>query len=308
MQRLSLTATDGERIPTLCWAVDSPRAVVVISHGMSEHAARYAALAMRLNAAGYTVYAHDHRGHGGEAALPGYFAAQQGWQQVVDDLRVVVDDARATHEVPVVLYGHSMGSFIARSFLLRYGQRLRGVVLSATGYRQRSLARVMRQVARLAAKLGGAARPSPLMTRLVFGSFNLGFLPARTPLDWLSRDAAQVDAYMADPLCGQHPTPQLWMDLFGGIVDMEAGEADGKALPRDCAVWLQAGSRDPVSLGKFGLGQLAARYRRAGLRDVTVTVYPGGRHEMHHETNRAEFEADLLAWLNRITAPSSVSS
>ncbi|MFC3532575.1 alpha/beta hydrolase [Vogesella facilis] len=303
MQTFTLQASDDSSIHGQCWLPPgSPRGVVVISHGMSEYAARYAPLADKLAAAGYAVYAHDHRGHGRHAPLPGWFAARGGWGQVVDDLRCVVDYARGQHACPLVLYGHSMGSFVARSFLLQYGQRLDGLVLSATGYRQRWLARLMRQVARLVGALNGAARPSPFMTALVFGSFNLGFMPTRTKLDWLSRDAAAVDAYLADPLCGQFPTPQLWQDLFGGIIAMEAGEADGKALPKDCPVWLQAGSRDPVSLGKFGLGQLAARYRRAGLRDVTVTVYPGGRHEMHHETNRGEFEADLLAWLNRVTA------
>ncbi|SCK10557.1 alpha/beta fold hydrolase [Vogesella sp. LIG4] len=303
MQTFTLEAGDDSTIHGLRWLPEgAPRGVVVISHGMSEYAERYAPLAASLAAAGYAVYAHDHRGHGRYAPVPGWFAARGGWELVVDDVRCVVDYARSQHDCPLVLYGHSMGSFIARSFLLRYGQRLDGLVLSATGYRQHWLARLMRQVARLAGRLGGATSPSPFMTSLVFGSFNLGFVPARTRLDWLSRDAAAVDAYIADPLCGHHPTPQLWQDLFGGIIVMEAGEADGKSLPAACPVWLQAGSRDPVSLGKLGLGQLAARYRRAGLRDVTVTVYRGGRHEMHNETNRGEFEADLLAWLNRVTS------
>uniref|UniRef100_A0A4W5L831 Serine aminopeptidase S33 domain-containing protein n=1 Tax=Hucho hucho TaxID=62062 RepID=A0A4W5L831_9TELE len=223
MSSFQLETTDGHVIHGLDWPTQTtPRAVVVIVHGMSEHAARYGALASRLAAAGYQVYAHDHRGHGAHCPQPGWFAAQDGWSRVVDDLREVVDYAAAQHpELPLVLYGHSMGSFISRAFFLRYGHRLSGLVLSATGYRQRVMARVMRSVARLAARLGGAAKPSRFMTRLVFGSFNLGFLPARTPVDWLSRDAAQVDAYINDPLCGRLPTPQLWIDLFGGVLEME---------------------------------------------------------------------------------------
>lgn len=303
MQTFALATQDDYTIQGVyCLPQQTPRAVLLFCHGMSEHAGRYVPLAQRLAAAGYAVYVHDHRGHGRSAVLPGYFAEANGWDKVVDDVREVADHIAACHpDVPLVLYGHSMGSFIARAFFLRYGHRLSGMVLSATGYRQRFLARVMRGVARLAARLGGAANPSRFMTSLVFGSFNLGFMPARTKLDWLSRDPVQVDAYIADPLCGQHPTPQLWIDLFGGIMALEAGEAAGRGLALSCPVWLQAGSRDPVSLGKFGLGQLAARYRQAGLRDVTVTVYSGGRHEMHHETNHAELEADLLAWLNRIS-------
>ncbi|UGA40708.1 alpha/beta hydrolase [Chromobacterium haemolyticum] len=152
--------------------------------------------------------------------------------------------------------------------------------MSATGYRQRPLAWLLRGLARLVARCGSPERPSRLLARLIFGSFNLGFLPARTSMDWLSRDPAEVDKYLADPLCGFDPCPGLWIDLFGGIIAMERGEASGDSLPRRCPVWLLAGSRDPVSLGKLGLGQLEIRYREAGLLDVRTTVYPGGRHEM----------------------------
>lgn len=303
MDKFSIATADGHTIHGVSWApATTPRALVVIAHGLSEHGARYDALARQLQAAGYQVYAHDHRGHGRAAALPGWFAAHDGWSLVVDDLREVVDHAAACHPgVPLVLYGHSMGSFISRAFFLRYGHRLSGMVLSATGYRQRALARIMRGVARLAARLAGASKPNTFMTKLVFGSFNLGFKPTRTALDWLSRDPAEVDAYINDPLCGRHPTPQLWIDLFGGIMALEQGEAAGRGLAVACPVWLLAGSRDPVSLGKYGLKQLSRRYRKAGLQDVTMTVYPGGRHEMHKESNRAEFEADLLRWLNRVS-------
>jgi len=139
------------------------------------------------------------------------------------------------------------------------------------------------------------------MARLVFGGFNLTFWPRRTVADWLSRDPAEVDRYLADPLCAGLPTPGLWRDLFGGVRELECGErqaerAPGQLLPV-CRVLLVAGSRDPVSLGKFGLGQLLRRYRAAGVGSVDMRVYPGARHEMHHETNREAYLDALVDWL-----------
>ncbi|CUA83658.1 MULTISPECIES: alpha/beta fold hydrolase [Gulbenkiania] len=299
MQTWTLQRDDGHHIQGRAWpAVGEPRAVVVISHGLSEHGARYAPMAEALAHAGYTVYAYDHRGHGTGAAVPGWLAAEGGWQKLVDDLAAVCALAeRQVPERPVVLFGHSMGSFVARQCFVQYGRQLAALVLSATGYRQAPLAHALRALSRLCGRWSGPQQPSVFLTRLVFGSFNLGFWPAHTPLDWLSRDRAAVAAYQADPLCGAPPSAGLWADLFGGIIELERLERRPLPLPR-IPVYLVAGSRDPVSLGRFGLGQLARRYRSHGVSDVTVRVYRGGRHEMHNETNRHEVLADLLAWLN----------
>lgn len=305
MEHFDLLAADGHRINGCCWLPpegQAVRAVLLIAHGMSEYAARYQPVALQLAAQGIAVYAHDHRGHGPHAAHQGWFAAEQGWDKVVDDVECVRRHAAAQHpQQPLLLFGHSMGSFIARSYFLQYGEQLSGLLLSATGYRQRPLAYVLRAVARLAGRLGGMNAPSRFMARLVFGSFNLAFIPARTRMDWLSRDRAQVDAYIADPLCGFDPTPGLWIDLFGGIIALEQGEATAAGrLPRHCPVYLLAGSRDPVSHGRLALGQLEIRYRDAGLIDIHSHVYPGGRHEMLNESNRAEVLQDMQAWLDRV--------
>jgi len=301
MQTFTLSAVDGAAIPVCLWApAGTPRATVLISHGMSEYAARYHRLATRLSAAGYLVVAHDHRGHGVAPAVRGHYADNDGWNKVVDDLRVVQEwAAERAPGLPQLLFGHSMGSFIARAFFIAYGERLSGLVLSATGYRQRWLAAVLGRVAGWQGRKHGYTAPNRLLARLVFGSFNLGFFPARTSFDWLSRDPHEVDAYRFDPLCGFDVSAGLWRDLFGGIVALETAEARETGFNIGCPVWLMAGSRDPVSLGRFGLNQLAQRYRAAGLADVAVTVYPGGRHEMHNDTKRDEVERELLAWLDR---------
>lgn len=303
MEHFTLQAADGHCIHGCHWqppAGQPLRAVLLISHGMSEYAARYQPLALQLAQQGIAVYAHDHRGHGPHAAHHGWFAAAGGWGKVVADVDSVRQYMASRHPgLPLILLGHSMGSFIARQYFLQHGAQLDGLVLSATGYRQRPLAWLLRQLARLVGKLGGANLPSAFMARLIFGSFNLGFFLARTRVDWLSRDMAQVDAYLADPLCGFDPTPGLWADLFGGIMELEQGEAAARSsLSRSCPVYLLAGSRDPVSLGRLALGQLEIRYRDAGLLDVSSKVYPGGRHEMFNETNREQVVADLQQWLD----------
>ncbi|MEO9454391.1 alpha/beta hydrolase [Chromobacterium phragmitis] len=310
MRRLALTAADGVDIPLCRWLPEgAPRAALLISHGMSEHAARYDRFAQTLTAAGYAVYAHDHRGHGASAMPRGFFAAEDGWRKVVDDVEAVRRHAAAAHPgLPVVLLGHSMGSFIARAHFLRHGDKLSGLMLSSTGYRQRPLARLLGALARFLGRSGGWDHPSRLMAALVFGSFNLGFPPWRTKMEWLSRDAAEVDAYLADPDCGFDPAPSLWADLFAGIVELENGEAAGKGLNRRCPILLFAGSRDPVSLGRLALGQLEIRYRDAGALDLQSKVYPGGRHEMLNERNREEVAADILDWLNRISATRAASA
>lgn len=303
MDVLHTVAADGAAIRVCRWLPEgAPRGILLISHGLSEHGERYARFAARLCRAGFVVYAHDHRGHGPEARVPGWFAAQEGWRRLQDDLHCVRALAVAAFPgLPVTLFGHSMGSFIARSYVLRYGDGLACVVLSATGYRQGPLARVMRAVAGAWGRVVGMQTPSRFLATLVFGGFNLTFRPRRTVADWLSRDPDEVDRYLADPLCAGLPTPGLWRDLFGGVHALECGELHaarhpGQLLP-DARVLLVAGSRDPVSLGRFGLGQLARRYRAARVGGLDVRVYRGARHEMHHETNREAYLDALEAWL-----------
>ena len=273
-------------------------AVVHIVHGMSEHVGRYQVFAERLSRAGYAVAARNVRGHGPTPKWRGHYADQAGWSCVLDDVQAVHDGLTVLLPgVPQVLFGHSMGSFIARSFFLREGERLAGLMLSSPGFQQATLARVLQRVAQWLGRRD-MRMPNRALSRLVFGSFALGFPPWRTRFDWLSRDVHAVDAYRADPLCGADCSAQLWSDLFAAIIAMEAQEAQGYSLNRTCAVFLLAGSRDPVSMHGRALRQLAARYQAAGLTDVHTQCYPGGRHEMLHEMNRVQVMDDCIAWLD----------
>ena len=203
--------------------------------------------------------------------------------------------------MPIILLGHSMGSFLAQQFMAEHGDALAGVVLSASDALP-PLAPLGRLLARVERWRLGARGRSPLLHALSFGSFNRPFRPARTEADWLSRDPAEVDRYRADPLCGFRPTVQLWIDLLDGMAPLLKPERLAR-IPKELPVLIVAGTRDPVSDGGRRLERLAALYRAAALRRVTLRLYPEARHELFHETNRGEVIADLVAWLDEIIPP-----
>jgi alpha-beta hydrolase superfamily lysophospholipase len=313
MERFTLAADDGFTLSAVRWlpSAGAPRAALHVIHGMAEYAARYAPLAQACAAAGIVVYGHDHRGHGGsiDTTTPlGHYADQDGWSKVVGDVHSVHRHIRASHPgVPIFVLGHSMGSIIARAYLLAHASALSGAIISATSWRMGPIHRALQWVARREAKKLGLRAPSRRMAKLAFGTFNLQFAPARTPFDWLSRDTNQVDAYIADPLCGFDCSGQLWDDLLGGLQAIEREEDDRARLSTTLPLLFIAGSRDAVSMGGFGNAQAAARYQRAGNPNVVDRRYPGARHELVNETNRAEVWGDLIAWIEQHTRPKSVA-
>ncbi len=256
-----------------------------IAHGMGEHAGRYRRFADALVAAGYAVYANDHRGHGRTAASPqalGDFG-HGGFAALVSDMAALTRLIMAVHPgCPVILFGHSMGSFAAQLYLLDHASLLGGVILSG------SAALDLRIAARNSLKGG-------------FPGLNAQFEPARTPFDWLSRDTIEVDAYVADPLCGFTLTPASSASMTESSARM-ADVAAAKQLPADLPMYLLTGDSDPVNDNLRWFFPLMERYRQAGLVDVSCHVYGGARHEMLNETNRDEVTTHLIAWLDRVTA------
>lgn len=302
----TLAAADGTELFVYRWLPDAPpKAAVQVAHGLAEHAGRYARLAASLTAAGYAVYANDLRGHGksarGADAL-GFFAERDGWLRCLDDLWQLNRRIAADHPgLPIVLLGHSMGSFLAQHFISEHGDALAGVVLSASSGKPPPLAAVGRLVARLERLRLGPRGRSALIHGLSFGAYNKPFAPARTPFDWLSRDPAEVDKYAADPLCGFSATVQLWIDLLDALAEI-ARPARQARIPKRLPVYVIAGARDPVSANTKGLRQLLAAYRAAGLERVTHRFYPEARHELFNEVNRDEVTRDLVAWLQAVVA------
>ena len=295
-----LEQPDNHSIPLYQWNSATPaRAVIHISHGMGEHGLRYATLSSCLNKAGFIVYAHDHRGHGKniDKNPQGHFADQQGWERSVNDIARVTEHIQEHHKgLPCFLLGHSMGSYLLQSYLIKNIPQIDGVILSGSNYTPRPLMWFARAVARIETLRQGKMGFSKLIEHLTFSDFSRRFKPQRTEFDWLSRDTEQVDAYIQDPLCGFPCTNQLWADLFAGLYSICSVKAL-KQLPEHLPVLLMGGADDPVSAPN-GQQTLAAAYRKAGTQDVTTHIYPQGRHEMFNEINREQVLERLIQWIN----------
>lgn len=304
MQESSFTLDTADRVPVHVWhwaPDDGPvRGVVQVAHGLAEHAGRYRWTAQRLTDAGWAVVADDHRGHGRTAATDddlGFFAEHRGWATVLDDLHRLTARARDLHpDVPVVLFGHSMGSFLAQQYLFTFPGDVAAVVLSASDGPIGPLGDAAAVAARVERWRLGPRGRSRLLNEQAFGAYNKAFAPNRTDFDWLSRDQDQVDAYVADPWCGFVATSQLWMDMFGGLRVIQQPHRLA-TVPPDLPILVYAGERDPLG-GADGVAALVAHYTDAGLRNVSSRVYADARHEMHNEVNRDEVIDDLLAWLD----------
>ena len=293
------TASDGKRIFFSRHLPESPpRAVVHIAHGVAEHGARYARVAEVLSRAGYAVYVDDHRGHGRTAATVeerGVF--EGGAARVLADLVELLALEKREHPGrPLVLFGHSMGSFFAQALAGTHGAELQGLVLSASTGKPPPIAAVGRLLAQVERFRLGAHGRSALIRALAFDAFNKPF-GTRTRFEWLSRDTAEVDRYVADPLCGFDASVALWQDVLE-LVSQNARPEHQARIPRDLPIYVFAGSEDMASERTKGLQQLLGAYRVQGLRDVTHRFYEGGRHEMLNETNRDEVHRDLVAWLD----------
>ncbi len=279
-------SSDGTEIHVYRWSPPGePRAIVQLAHGMGEHAARYRRLAEALTGGGYVVYANDHRGHGrtaGGAEHHGDLGAA-GWQGLVDDIGRLSAHARGEHAgLPLVVLGHSMGSFALQQYLLDRSADLDGAALSGTS------------------AIDVIAPGIDPDAEVDLSAFNAPF-EQRTGYEWLSRDEAEVDAYVADEACGFGLNPAAAGGMLDGLTPV-SDPARLTAIRSDLPILLVSGDDDPLAGGGALIDLVAQRYRDAGVRDVTVHRYAGARHEVFNETNRDEVTADVVAWLDRVTA------
>jgi len=283
--RFTCPARDGVEIAGYRWdPAGAPRGAFQLTHGMGEHVQRYDALARALTGRGLVVYGQDHRGHGATARFADELGqlGPDGWTQLVDDIDLLVSRIRDEQPgLPLVLLAHSMGSFAVQQYLLDHGDRVDAVVLTGT------------------TALDQLEPGLDLDKPIDLAVFNAAFQPARTEFDWLSRDDAIVDAYIADPRCGFGIDTDAGKDMFAGVRRM-ADPGQVAAMRPDLPLYIAAGESDPVNANLALLNVLVDRYRAAGLTDVTVRTYPGARHEILNETNRDEVVASILDWIDQV--------
>ena len=295
-----LRTDDGRSLLARRWLPEGrPRAVVQIAHGLSEHSARYARLAAALNAAGYAVYANDHRGHGPKAAPAdlGHFADDGGWGKVVGDFwtmnRLI---AKEQPGVPIIFLGHSLGSFLGQDFVAEHSDALAGAAYSGSSGKPPAIATLGRLIARAERLRLGKRGKSQLLGQMWFGAYNKPFAPARTEFDWLTRDEKEVDAYVADPYCGFPFSTQLAIDVLDALPSLSSPQSLAR-IRKDLPIYVFSGERDPVGANIQGL---IDALKGAGFTKLTTRIYPGARHETLNETNREEVTRDLIDWLDAV--------
>lgn len=284
-----------------CVPDSKPRAVVQIAHGIAEHIDRYRPFMEFLADNGFVVAGNDHLGHGKSIRVPeeqGFFAEKDGWWRVVDDMDKLHDIMSNEYpELPYVLFGHSMGSFLTRTYLIKHPDKYDGVILSGTGHQSPALVLGGNAAASVMAKLSGAMGDGAKLDSLAFGTYLNKIENPRTKFDWLSRDTEQVDKYIADPLCGFVGKIGLYRDMMQGIKFI-TDKKNIAQMNKEKPVYFMSGDGDPV--GDYGKGVERAykAFCDAGLHDVFMRLYPGGRHEMLNETNKEQVYQDILSWLN----------
>lgn len=276
-----------------------PRAVVQIAHGVTEHIGRYDQVARFLAGHGFLVCGADHLGHGKTARTGEYgcFPDNNGWTLVTEDVHQLrLLQGKKYPGIPYFLLGHSMGSFLVRTYLCRYPGQVDGAVLSGTGQEPAPLVAAGKAAAGLLSALRGSRYVSPLVYKLSLGAYNDHFKPTRTSADWLSRDEEAVDAFLADPMCRCRPSCGLFYSMMEGLQYIASPKALSRMEP-STPVYIFSGDQDPVGdMGK-GAKKVHSYFKDHGTRDLTLKLYPGGRHEMFNEINRLEVYQDLIDWL-----------
>lgn len=278
-----------------------PKAVLQIVHGIAEYIERYDEFASYLNGLGYLVVAEDHMGHGGtvgDQGTQGYFDG--GWFTAVSDSYLLLQKTKAENpDIPYVLFGHSMGSFMTRTILEVYPDSgIAAVVICGTGWQPRAILPGAIGICQMACKKVGEKNPSETLQNMVFGGYNKRVEHPRTEYDWLTRDEEIVDAYIAHPSCGFTATTGLLRDMLTGIRFIEQKQNLAK-MDKNLPVLFIAGEDDPVGNYGKGVRKAAEEFQKAGMKDVTCNLFPKGRHEILNETNRREVFDFTADWLKK---------
>ncbi len=279
---------------------DDVKGVVQIVHGLAEHVERYEEFAAFLTDKGFVVTGEDHLGHGKtvkKGDTLGYFCEQDPATVVVRDVHRLKKMTQEKYPmVPYILFGHSMGSFMVKNYMSRYGKGISGVILGGTGNYKKSVLCIGKMVAAMQRKIKGPKYVSKLMNDIIFNNNNKAYEPARTPVDWFSKDTEKVDAYVADPLCGFPFTMNGVETLFELIERMNDKEELAK-IPKDLPVYIVSGDKDPVGECGKGVQEVYDSLKAVGLQKVEMKLFEDDRHEILNETNRVEVMQNIYKWI-----------
>jgi alpha-beta hydrolase superfamily lysophospholipase len=300
-ENFTFQSSDGTPIFVRKWYMEpltNKIAAIQIAHGMMEHSDRYKQFAKKLATAGFVVYANDHRGHGYTAKGSEKIGClcENGFNLMVEDLHqlnVMIKEQNPC--LPVFLFGHSMGSFLAQKYIGLYGLGIRGAILSGTGGNAGPMLQLGIWLAQSEVKKKGMDWRSNRLHKLVFGGYNKPFTQDSSKPAWLARDEAEVDLYAADPLCGQVCSSQFYYEFFQFLKRLHDPENISN-IPRELPILFLSGDKDPVSKNGKGIRRLVKLYQAAGLLQIDTRLYSNGRHEMLHEINREEVMRDVISW------------
>lgn len=304
--QFTFQTSDGVQINSYRWQPNKQTelvGIIQLAHGMAEHILRYNDFSRFLASHGFVVYGNDHRGHGHSITAPddrGYFADENGFELVVDDMYRLSAIAKNEHpDLPLFLFGHSMGSFLTRRYIAKYGDKIAGAIICGTGGDQGIIGSIGLMLAKIEKKRIGARTPSPLLDKLTFGQYNKLIDNPRTAFDFLTHNEAVVDAYVEDELCGFVASAGFFVDLIGGIELIHRDDQVAR-VPKHLPLFIIAGDEDPV--GDFGKAiiKVYEQYRNSGMQHVSMQLYKGARHEILNETNKADVYEDILYWLRHI--------
>ncbi|WOW67989.1 alpha/beta hydrolase [Clostridioides difficile] len=294
---------EGLDIYTYKWEdenIKKPKAVIQIAHGMAETAQRYETFAKVLTKNGYIVYTNDHRGHGKTAKIienVGHLAEKEGFRCLVEDMYTLTNIIKKENEdLPIYLFGHSMGSFASQRYIMDYSNNLSGLILCGSNGKQGIILNLAHLIINREIKKYGRRSKSNKINNLIFGG-EIIRRNEKTKFDWLSRDKEQVEKYINDPFCGVVCSCGFFYDLVQGLKEIEDKE-NLKKVPLDIPIYIISGDKDPIGKNGKGVLRLRDRYIKLGVKDVTCKLYKDGRHELLNEINREEVFEDIICWLN----------
>lgn len=295
---------DGLEVFVYKWEPEDveTKGIVQISHGMAETAGRYERFAKGLTDNGYVVYANDHRGHGktaGSVEDLGYLGEKNGFERLVNDMHKLSIKAKEENpNLPLFIFGHSMGSFAGQRYIMLYGDEIDGLILSGSNGNQGLILNIGMWMAKREMKKHGPKAKSQKLNDLSFGRNNAHFEPSKTEFDWLSSDEDEVQKYIDDPYCGTIFPTSFFYEFLSTLKIVE-DKNNFNMIPKDLPIYIFSGDKDPV--GKFGKGvmNLYNRYKDIGVKDLDYKLYKDGRHEMLNEVNRDEVMKDVVKWLDK---------